>query len=183
MDDDVSQRLPTPVRVASDFENEYRGANRHATEVHINIGVTWETVQPIFVRLLRCYGLSPSGFNVLEILRGSFEPLPPSVITDHMLITRGTMTKVLDSLEKSGLVRRTIHPRDRRMLLIEITEEGARRMNALLPRLHQLERQWFDVLTSDEQETLVRLLGSVQARFQELRDTFHPEPDTDGTAK
>lgn len=177
MSDELPRRLPAPVRVATDFESEYPRSNRHATELHINIGVTWETVSPIFVRLLRCYGLSPSGFNVLEILRGAAEPLPPSIITDHMLITRGTMTKVLDSLERAGLVRRTSHPHDRRMLLVEITGEGRRCMNELLPRLHRLEVGWFDVLTPDEQETVVRLLGKVQARFQELRDIFHPESE------
>ena len=182
MFEDLSYGLPTPIRLAPDFEEEYPGASRAATELHINIGVTWETVEPIFVRLLRCYGLSPSGFNVLEILRGAGEPLPPSVITDHMLITRGTMTKVLDSLEKADLARRVRHPHDRRMLLVEITEEGQRRMNELLPRLHRLEPVWFDVLSAEEQETVVQLLGKVQARFQELRRTFHPEVEGDLTA-
>src|SRR5436305_2075921 len=179
MSDELAPDLPAPIRVAADFEAEYPGASRRATELHINIGVTWETVQPIFVRLLRCYGLSPSGFNVLEILRGASRPLPPSVITDHMRITRGTTTKVLDSLEKAGLVRRTKHPDDRRMLLVEITGEGAARMNELLPRLHRLEPQWFDILTSEEQDEAVRLLGKIQARFQALRESFDPAAEID----
>src|SRR5437763_51053 len=140
----------------------------------INIGVTWFTAEPVFNRLLGQYHLTGTGFNVLEILRGARQPLQPSAIADHMLITRGGMTKALDVLETLELVRRMPHPSDRRMLLVEITDTGIRVMNELLLRLHAYEKDWFDVLTSDEQQTFIELMGKVQARFQDLKHTFKP---------
>src|SRR5438874_6624534 len=138
----------------------------------INIGVTWFTAEPVFNRMLERYRLSGTGFNALEILRGAGEPLQPSAIADHMLITRGGMTKALDVLEKLGYVRRRPHPSDRRMLLVEITDLGTRVMNELLQRLHAAEKDWFEVLTPEEQQIFIDLMGRVQARFQQLQRTF-----------
>jgi DNA-binding MarR family transcriptional regulator len=140
----------------------------------INIGVTWFTAEPVFNRMLESYRLSGTGFNVLEILRGAGQSLQPSAIADHMLITRGGMTKALDLLEKLDYVRRMPHPSDRRMLLVEITDTGTRVMNELLVRLHACEREWFDMLTPQEQQTFIELMGRVQARFQQLQHSFKP---------
>lgn len=83
---------PAPIRVAPTFEDEYPGSSRLASECMMTMGVTWFTAEPVFNRLLAMYHLTGTGFNVLEILRGAVQPLQPSAITDHMLITRGGMT-------------------------------------------------------------------------------------------
>ncbi|MDE3076415.1 MAG: MarR family transcriptional regulator, partial [Chloroflexota bacterium] len=93
---------------------------------------------------------------------------------DHMLITRGGMTKALDGLEQSGVVRRSPHPSDRRMQLVEMTDAGLSLMNDLLARLHVYEKEWLDALTPEEQERFVELMGKVQARFQQLQRSFMP---------
>ena len=165
---------PAPIHVADDFEQEYPGSSRLASECLINMGVTWSTAEPVFNRLLAAYGLTGTGFNVLEILRGAHQPLQPSTIAGHMLITRGGMTKALDALEKLDYARRMPHPSDRRMLLVEITDIGMRIMNELLLRLHAAEKGWLDVLTPAEQHTFIELMGRVQARFQQLQHTFKP---------
>lgn len=173
-EDDALRPQPAPIHVAPSFEDEYPGASRLASECMINMGVTWFTAEPVFNRLLARYGLTGTGFNVLEILRGAGQPLQPSAIADHMLITRGGMTKALDALEKLAFVKRLPHPSDRRMLLVEITDTGTRVMNELLRRLHAYEQGWLDVLTPAEQQLFIELMGKVQARFQQLRRSFTP---------
>ncbi len=170
----IAPAQPAPIRVAPDFEHEYPGASRVASECMINMGVTWFTAEPVFNRLLDKYRLSGTGFNVLEILRGARVPLQPSAIADHMLITRGGMTKALDVLEKLAYVRRMPHPSDRRMLLVEITDSGTRVMNELLLRLHVYEKEWLNVLTPEEQKAFIEFMGRVQARFQQLQRIFRP---------
>jgi DNA-binding MarR family transcriptional regulator len=165
---------PAPIHVADDFEHEYPGSSRLASECMINMGVTWFTAEPVFNRLLGHYRLTGTGFNVLEILRGARQPLQPSAIADHMLITRGGMTKALDALEKLKLVRRMPHPSDRRMLLVEITDSGTRIMSELLLRLHTAEKEWLDVLSPAEQNLFIELMGRVQTRFQQLNTSFKP---------
>ena len=173
-DNSSAHSQPAPIHVADDFEQEYPGSSRLASECLINMGVTWSTAEPVFNRLLAAYHLTGTGFNVLEILRGAHQPLQPSTIAGHMLITRGGMTKALDALEKLDYVRRMPHPSDRRMLLVEITDTGTRVMNELLLRLHAAEKKWLDVLTPAEQRTFIELMGRVQARFQQLQSSFEP---------
>lgn len=165
---------PAPIRVTPSFEDEYPGSSRLASECMINIGVTWFTAEPVFNRLLAAYHLNGTGFNVLEILRGAGQPMRPSAIADHMLITRGGMTKALDALERLDLVKRLPHPSDRRMLLVEITDSGRRVMDELLLRLHTSEQSWLDVLTPEEQQLFIELMGKVQTRFQQLQRDFTP---------
>ena len=84
--------------------------------------------------------LSPSARQVLAVVEGAGEPLEPSVIADRLLITTGSMTSLLDNLEKRGLVRRLPHPEDRRKLLIDITPAAQAIVDELLPSLHARER-------------------------------------------
>lgn len=103
----------------------------------------------------------------LAVIEGAGEPLEPSVIAERLIITSGSMTSMLDTLEKRGLVRRMPHPGDRRKLLVDVTDEAVSILDQLLPSLHRRERQVVDAaLTTDEQRTLLVLLAKVQRAGQ-----------------
>jgi DNA-binding MarR family transcriptional regulator len=114
------------------------------------------------------HGITPAGFNVLMILDGSDRPLCPNELGERRLVTRGTVTGVLDSLEERGLVVRTPHPDDRRMLLIELTAKGRRLLEDLLPDHRASERRLLGSLSEREVATLATLLAKVGA------DSFDP---------
>jgi DNA-binding MarR family transcriptional regulator len=86
------------------------------------------------------------------------------------------MTAVLDTLERRGLVRRTPHPADRRKLLIDVTPEARRLVDAMLPRVHAGLRAIFAPLDEGERAVLIDLLGRLQARLGELA-TSEPNPE------
>jgi DNA-binding MarR family transcriptional regulator len=69
------------------------------------------------------YQLSASQLNCLLALYEN-GPLPPSQIARHMMVKSSTVTGVVDRLERKGLVRRVRNAPDRRMINIELTEEG-----------------------------------------------------------
>ena len=125
-------------------------------------------------RRLRGFGLSTATFNVLMILEGSREPLCPYEIGERLLVTRGTVTGLLDSLEKQGLVRRVPHPADRRMLQIELTETARSLLADVWHEHFPAEDEMTSVLTDREKETLVRLLGKLQGHLEERAGL--PEP-------
>ncbi|MCL4553521.1 MAG: MarR family transcriptional regulator, partial [Actinobacteria bacterium] len=68
-------------------------------------------------------GLCLTDFGVLEVLlnRG---PLPVNVIADKVMLTSGSMTTAVHRLAGKGLVRRTGHPRDGRVKVVALTDEG-----------------------------------------------------------
>jgi DNA-binding MarR family transcriptional regulator len=108
--------------------------------------------------------LSAAGRMVLAVIEGARQPLEPGVIAERLIITSGSVTSLLDTLEKRGLVRRLPHPDDRRKLLVEITPEAEAIVDQLLPSLHARERDVMGAaLSPDEQAELLSLLARVQA--------------------
>jgi DNA-binding MarR family transcriptional regulator len=113
------------------------------------------------------HNLSGTAKQALAVIDGAGEPLEPSVIAERLIITTGSMTSILNTLEGRRLIRRLPHPDDRRKLLIDITPEGTAIVNELLPSLHVRERTIIgDALTKTEQRQLRTLLAKVQASIE-----------------
>jgi DNA-binding MarR family transcriptional regulator len=118
------------------------------------------------------YQLSPSARQVLAVIEGARQPLEPSVIAERVLITTGSMTSLLDTLERRGLVRRMPHPDDRRKLLVDITPDAQAILDQLLPSFHVRERDVISAaLTTREQHDLLRLIAKLQRAAIDARTT------------
>jgi DNA-binding MarR family transcriptional regulator len=59
------------------------------------------------------------------------EHMTPKALAESLELTTGSVTALVDRLERSGLVERTPHPHDRRSLQLELTEEGRAKMDAV----------------------------------------------------
>jgi len=156
---------PVPlVRVGDDFEAEYPGASALATECYANLWRAADLLMGLHNQQTRDeYGLSPNARQVLAVVEGAGEPLEPSVISERLLTTTGTMTSLLDTLERRDLIRRTPHPDDRRKLLVHVTPAAQAIVDDLLPSLHARERAVIDqALTPSEQRQLLQLVAKVQ---------------------
>ena len=126
------------------------------------------------------YQLSPSARGVLAVVEGAGQPLEPSVIAERLVVTTGSMTSLLDNLEKRGLVRRLPHPDDRRKLLIDITPAAQTIVDELLPALHAREKAVIGAaLSTSEQRSLLRMLAKLQRAAAEAS----AEPAPQGTRR
>jgi DNA-binding MarR family transcriptional regulator len=85
-------------------------------------------------------GLSPTQMHAVEIV-GHHESLRMKELAEKMGITTGTLTVMVDRLEKNGLVLRQPHPTDRRSYVIILTELGR--------ELFQEHQQMHDLLTEE----------------------------------
>jgi DNA-binding MarR family transcriptional regulator len=75
---------------------------------------------------LGTFDLSFVEYSVLRLLAraGETHQLSPSRLAEQVVRTTGAMTKILDRLERRGLLERVPDPTDRRALLVHLTEEG-----------------------------------------------------------
>lgn len=149
-----------PYRVGPNFEKEYPGASGPACEAFVNLIRTSnvalaQATQQVF----RTFDLSAPAVQVLAIIEGAGEPLPPSAISEELFVTSASVTSLLDTLERRGLVRRNPHPQDRRMVLVDITDEARRLLDEVLPAIHAWETAAVEALDPGEQAELTRLLG------------------------
>ena len=172
-----SSRVTEPLRrVGDDFEDEYPGASALATECFANLFHAGNLLIELHNRQSReDYQLAPSARQVLAVVEGAGQPLEPSVIAERVLITTGTMTSVLDTLEKRGLIQRMPHPGDRRKLLVSITPQAQAILDELLPSLHAREREVIsNALSTREQRELLRLIAKVQHAALQAQSTLSP---------
>ena len=107
--------------------------------------------------LLDKYQLSFSGFTVLWVLwiwgrKQSYE------LAAECGISKGTLTGVVNTLEKKGYVARKPHRTDGRRLFIQLTSRGRSLMSRLFPRINATEVAFTDPLSGVEKRELVRML-------------------------
>lgn len=163
---EIPQR--SPFRVSPDYIERNPDADPSATELVINILHTAEMVGRRLDQLLRGFGLARGSHNVLQILGGASEALTPTEVSARLTVTSATVTGLLDTLERRGLARRRAHPGDRRSILVEITDDGHRLLDELVPELIEHEKRWAAGLTAARREQLLRLLGAVQSELSSV---------------
>jgi MarR family 2-MHQ and catechol resistance regulon transcriptional repressor len=159
-----------PVKLAGDFEKRYPNASAKATESAMNLVLTAELLEKRISGLVQPFNLSPATGLVLSILADSETPLSPNNIADRLIISRASVTSLLDSLEKRGFVKRQPHLSDRRMLLVELTNSGRQVANQFRPIVHQHQKVWLKVLNEKEQEQLIQMLHRLQASLMDSND-------------
>ena len=118
-------------------------------------------------RHVRSLHLTPSQFDVIVTL-GDTTGLTCSQLSSQTLVTKGTLTGVLDRLARKGLIRRESVASDKRRTKIRLTEKG----NALFQRVFAAHiafiRPFFErALSQQEVETTRTLLLRIRDSFQE----------------
>jgi DNA-binding MarR family transcriptional regulator len=88
--------------------------------------------------------------------------MSPSELGDRLIVTRATVTGLVDSLERRGLVHRSANPADRRSLLVEITPAGLEVVQQVRTIIHRKETAWMSELSDGELRTYIALLHRIQ---------------------
>jgi DNA-binding MarR family transcriptional regulator len=156
-----------PPKVSPDFEKRYPNASATATECAMNLVQTADLLEKSIAGLLVPFKLSPATGLVLSILADSETPVSPNQIADHLIISRASVTSLLDSLEKRGYASRRPHPSDRRMIWVEPSDLGRQIADEFRPIVHQHQKDWLGVLNEKEQELLVGMLHRLQSSLVE----------------
>lgn len=154
-----------------DFYDQTPDGSVLATETVMNLVRTGDLLLDRIGRLLRPLGVSSAGGLVLGLLR-DHGPMAPSAIGERLIVTRATVTGLVDSLERRGFVRRTANPNDRRSVIVEITPEGLQVSAKVRATVHRQERDWVSALSDAELRRLIALLHRIQEELdQPPRDT------------
>lgn len=79
----------------------------------------------------------------------------PSEIADLIGVTRGTMTGLIDGLERDQYVIRSAHDSDQRKIFVSITENGKKILKEILPFYYRLLSQMLESFTREDADNLV----------------------------
>jgi DNA-binding MarR family transcriptional regulator len=154
------------IRIPDDFSDQTPQGRALATETVMNVIRTADLLFDGIGRLLRPLGVSSAGGLVLGLLR-DHGALSPSALGEKLIVTRATVTGLVDSLERRGFVERSPHPEDRRSLLIRITPSGLEVLAEVRRIVHDQERDWLDGFTDEELTALIAAMHRVQRSVTE----------------
>jgi len=116
-------------------------------------------------QFLKASGLTGAQYNVLRILRGA-EPqgLPCRGIGDRMISHDPDMTRLLDRLEKRGLITRMRQTDDRRVVKTRIRPQALRLLKTLDRPIRELHKRQFRHMSAARLKILSDLLEEVRVR-------------------
>jgi len=119
-------------------------------------------------RALRHHHLSRAGREALAVLEGAGQPLSPTAIAQRLIVTTASVTSLLDTLERRGLVERRPDPSDRRRLLVAITDDGLALVDQFLPEVVALQTAAMAQLSEPQRRQLVKLLAAARDGLDDL---------------
>jgi MarR family transcriptional regulator, organic hydroperoxide resistance regulator len=115
-------------------------------------------------QLVKTHGLTGAQYNVLRILRGAEpEGLPCSTIAERMISHDPDMTRLLDRMEKHGLITRQRQTDDRRIVKTRITAKGLDFLRRLDQPIRELHKRQFRHVPAARLKTLAAMLKQICA--------------------
>lgn len=136
----------------------------------------WNASRVFFAR----WEISPSQFNVLNLLRDRPDGLSQAEFSRLLVMHRSNATGLVDRLELRGLVRRSNDPADRRAYRVLLTPAGRRVLEAVLPEYHAAADRVWEGVSSGHAESLLEDLRRVALNAAAVTGatvTAGPAPD------
>ncbi|MDX8411862.1 MAG: MarR family transcriptional regulator [Mariprofundaceae bacterium] len=110
------------------------------------------------------YDLTPEESDMLMIIR-HFNDLPQSQLANMLGKDKAAITRLMNTLVKSGLVGRVQDQQDRRIIRAQITEEGNQAFVRLWPELKKLSEQALKDVSDSEMDQLCKVLAKMNANL------------------
>ncbi len=139
----------------SKFRSEYQKAT-------INLIYTFNWMNERIKLMLDKYDITPQQFNILRILRGAGKPLSTLQIRQRMLDKMSDTSRIVDRLQKKGLVQKVICEGDRRLVDVTISDLGMQLLERLDAHQDDMDSV-FKNLDEEQAITLNNLLDKIRS--------------------
>lgn len=126
-----------------------------------------QSIEEVLRKDMQRYGLNMTEFAVLELLYHKGEQ-PIQKIGEKILITSGSITYVVDKLEKKGFAERIACPTDRRVTFASITESGKQFMDEIFPQHEKKVEDIFAVLDEAQQQQFIEVAKLIGFHAKDL---------------
>jgi DNA-binding MarR family transcriptional regulator len=155
-----------PKEVAKSIQSEIQQTKPFSTleeEALVSLQRTADQLHWRMSEMLKEYGVSPTQYNALRILRGAKdEGRACSEIAERMINRDPDITRLVDRLERRGLVARSREDRDRRVITTRITPAGLKLLDSLDRPIEDFNRRLLGPLGEQRLRTLIQLLDAAR---------------------
>ncbi|CAI8428939.1 MAG: MarR family winged helix-turn-helix transcriptional regulator [Schleiferiaceae bacterium] len=128
----------------------------------------WISLSKMYNDLVQPHGITTSvGFALLniDVKKGT----PSTALGPKMGMEPTSLSRMLKSMEKQGLVFKEANPLDKRSVLIKLTEEGVHKRNLSREAVLQFNQAVQAVVGEEQRSTFFETLDKIQGITQELR--------------
>lgn len=117
------------------------------------------------------YGITQGRFMLLKLIYHSSEAhLTPSVLAQQAGITRGTVSGLIDGLERDGLIeRKRQQGSDRRVVTVQLTQAGLMLMDQLLPQYLEGMDMLMSEFTLEDRAALINLMDKLKLGLDKVK--------------
>lgn len=136
--------------------------------------IIWNTSRLFFAR----WELSPSQFNVLNLLRGAPAGLSQTELSRELITHRSNLTGLVDRLEQRGLVRRRETAGDRRAYRVVLTPAAERVLEEVLPEYYEKAQQVWGAQAEARLSELLNELREVARNAERVARDATSNPNT-----
>lgn len=114
------------------------------------------------------WDLSPSQFNILNVLVDDEQGLTQVELSRRLIMHRSNVTGLVDRLEKRGLIARNANPDDRRVHHVVLTASGRKLLNEILPHYYRAAEQIWDKFSVKRAKELAADLETLALNVEEF---------------
>jgi DNA-binding MarR family transcriptional regulator len=137
-------------------------------EVYLNLWRTYDRLRAREEELFDRHDLTPQQYNALRLLRRAHPDTVPTLTLASRLVSRAPdITRLLDKLERWGLIERDRPADNRRVVRVGITEAGLALLHSLAEPLRACHARQLGHLSAGQLKTLAGLLRRARAPHEE----------------
>lgn len=140
---------------------------KQSLKLYIVLSRAHKAINEVTNQFFQENGLNPTEFAVLELLYHKGRQ-PLQQIGNKILLASGSITYVIDKLEKRGFLQRLACPNDRRVTYAEISEKGNDFMAELFPRHEVQLNRLVSSLDEGEKDQAIQLLKKLGLSIKDL---------------
>jgi len=119
-------------------------------------------------RVYKRFGVTYHQFQVLRILEAADKPLPQGTIGEHLLVSRANLSGLIDRLVSASLVRRRSTRKDRRVVLVDLTDRGRAVLRSVEPVRDTVESLLMAGVGPGEADQIIALLDGMAERAEQI---------------
>jgi len=142
-------------------------------ETALNIVRTAGVLSSAAAELFRGHGLTEAQFNVLFALKYNSHNITQSDLGKMLVVTRATITSVLDKLEAKGLVERVTVPTNRRIYHLALTDDGLALIETLEPLYRSKVHEAMSAIDETECRRVIDFLEQIREQAASVRRSLN----------
>jgi DNA-binding MarR family transcriptional regulator len=128
----------------------------------LSVMMSYEVLARYLEVHLKRYGVSLIRFNIMSTLFKNGGEMTPSEIAESVFREKNSITAVINTLEREGVVRRVPSPDDGRSVKVLITDKGWQEANRLSPVAQELSREALSCMDKEQVENLVGMMRTLR---------------------